>query len=106
MKYFKSDKEFNLYLDRLNSLLKYDFEWQYTQARKDHKDMFDVEIKEGENYFKRPYGASYDAVLKLSRLSMERLLYAVFAGNCNLEYLSDKLIRKQAEDIRKALNGM
>lgn len=107
MKYYKSDAEFNVDVKRLNALIRRDSsQWQYTQARKDHEDFFGVEIKIGESYFKRQYGAAYDDVLKLSRLSMERLLFAVFAGNSHLEYSSDQLLQKQRAELRKALEGL
>ena len=100
MRYFESEAEFKLYVDRLNALISHDYShWQSTEARKKHVDMHGVQIQEGEIYFKRQYGTAYDDVLKLSRLSMERLLFALFVSNYNLESFADKMIDQQ----RKAL---
>ena len=65
--------------------------WKPTKARKNHEDAFGDEIQEGEMYFKRQYYQAWDSVLKLSRRSMDKLLFAVYGGNTDLEKFCEKL---------------
>jgi len=70
--------------------------WQETTARTSHEDLFGRDIKTGEIYYNRNAGAAYDDIIKISRLSMARLVY-VFSycnfANLDLEFFDDVLRR-------------
>jgi hypothetical protein len=85
-------------LGRFNALFGGWNEWRPTSARKEHQDLFGEVICDGEIYYKRQMGPAWDDVIKLSRLSMERLLYAVFYGNSRLENIAARI--EQAEQSR------
>ena len=95
-----SEEDFEKYLGRLNALTSEYTPWQHTKARKEHEDEFGDIIKEGEIYFKRSYGGGYDAVLKLSRRSMEILIDCVFNDNFFLESIADKIKEARWERLK------
>ena len=74
---FESAEEFWRHLEVLNALMDPHFQWAQTQAAKDHVDDFGEDIRSGELYYRRPTVGSFNTHSKLSRRSMERLLYAV-----------------------------
>jgi len=78
--------------------------WQETKARKEHVDLFGDLIRPGEYYFKRSTGSGFVEVVKLSQASMDRVLYALFAGNLRLQRIAEYLIQEQLNKMRDALN--
>ena len=78
--------------------------WQETKARKEHVDLFGEAIRPGKYYFKRSTGPGFHVVVKLSQASMNRVLYALFAGNLRLQRLAQYLIQEQLSKMREALN--
>jgi hypothetical protein len=95
-------EEFDDMLDKLNALNPSAFPWQRTNARKEHKDLFGEAIRDGEVYFKRQVGAGWGDDIKLSRLSMERMLYALFGLNPGLEGLAEEIYKARREARREA----
>jgi hypothetical protein len=57
---------------------------------------------QGEVYFKRQIGPAWDEMIKLSRLSMERLLFAFFNANSGLEKLAEQLNEERLARWREA----
>ena len=106
MDYFRSEEEFHKQLNRLNALGNPYFSWSTTQARKDHIDEFGDNIDTNDMYYKRSLGGSFDNVIKLSRDSMEKLLYCVFSGGGALEALGDLALERQEQQMRDALETM
>jgi hypothetical protein len=94
--------EFDDMLDKLNALNPSAFPWQRTKARKEHKDLFEERIRDGEVYFKRQVGAAWGDDIKLSRLSMERMLYALFSLNPDLERLAEEVIEARLKERQEA----
>ena len=99
---FESDESFWKAYRRLNALSGDWGGWQVTAARKEHEDLFGDQIKVGENYFKKQYGAAYSSVLKLSRSSMERVLFAVVESSPYMSRLGDRLLEREMEEMREA----
>ncbi len=93
------DKVFNDYLRKLNALYSMYDRWEHTVARKDHDDEFGAHIKPREIYFKRQYGAAWDEVLKLSRRSMEMMIFWIFNGNFGLEESCQKVVDEERRYI-------
>ena len=89
-------------VEKLNALNHPTFPWQWTQARKEHEDLFGETIQDGETYFKREIGAAWDSVIKLSRLSMERLLYALFSANLGLQEVGEEIAQQRQEELLEA----
>lgn len=96
-----SDDELQAYVKLLNTLYYPSDEWRLVRARKDHDDLFGDQISEGEFYYKREYGAAWDDVIKVSRRSMDALMYCLFCGNLELERLTKDLERQRQEEIHK-----
>jgi hypothetical protein len=78
--------------------------WQESKAQKEHIDMFGETVHRGQYYFKRTIGPGFHNVLKLSQVSMDRLLHAVFADNKQLQFIAEQFQEKQLEDMRTLLN--
>jgi hypothetical protein len=95
-------EEFDDMLDKLNALNPSAFPWQRTKARKEHEDLFGETIRDGEIYIKRQVGAGWGDDIKLSRLSMERMLYALFPANPSLEGLAEEVIEARLKERQKA----
>lgn len=92
--YYRED-EFALMVRRLNTFYGPYDQWRATTARKKHRDLYGRLIKSGEVYYKRQIGPAWDAQLKLSQLSLARLLYALFAGNPELERVADRAVERE-----------
>src|SRR5437588_2526362 len=76
-----SDKQLDELVEQLNALFPRHSAWEHTRAAKAHEDHFGARISPGDMYFKRQAGAGYHEVVKLSRLSMDRLIFALRCGN-------------------------
>jgi hypothetical protein len=100
-RYF-SDEEFREMVEKLNALTPFAFPWQPTTARKAHEDHFGEAIQDGEVYFKRQVGAGWSDAIKLSRLSMERMLDALFSANPGLEGIAERIHEARQEEMREA----
>ena len=78
--------------------------WQETKARKEHVDLFGEKIYPGQYYFKRTLGPSFHNVVKLSQKSLDRVLFALFAGNTKLRHIAEYLQERQLEEMREAFS--
>jgi len=88
-----NENQFAEKIELLNTLLNPYMQWQSVVARKDHKDLFGVTIKQYEVYFKRIHGQAYGDVIKISRESMDKIVYVLLDGDFRLQELS-KTMRK------------
>ncbi len=99
-----SQTELRDLVDALNALHPPFDQWKYTNSRKGHEDEFGAIIQNGDVYFKREHGG-YDQALKLSRDSMEKLVFCIFDGNLGLLAMCKRLVEEYqeavAEDHRK-----
>lgn len=90
-----TDEKFDEYLKYLNHLNDEYFPWQMTTARKAHIDEYGIPITKGEIYYTKPYNQNFRNLLKLSRQSMDQILFLIVEGNHKLQ-----LIGKQFEKIQ------
>jgi hypothetical protein len=105
--YFESTEKFWDALRQFNVLYGgFLFEWKPTTARKEHEDLFNVRVEPGDTYFRKDVaGLSYDSALKLSRPSMEKLLYAVIGVNPSLGTDLQELLDQKMKDMSQRLSG-
>ena len=79
------------------------FVWRAIVARKEHEDEFGVVVKNGETYYKRQYGNAFDGVDKLSRQSMERLIFLLFDGNFQLQKWCEAMLKEKERLYKESL---
>lgn len=101
-----SDEELSKKVNLFNSLYYPDYNtWQLTKARKEHCDEFGDSIDEGEYYYKYQHGPAFDDVIKLSRSSIEKIIFLIFDGNLVLQrycdQITDKMIKRLCEEHKK-----
>lgn len=101
-----SENEISAKIRKLNACYQQDFQWQDRRAQKDHIDLFDRKIKEGEHYFRLSMGGHYSNDLKLSKNSMERFLFAVFAAGPAWEDHVEKIINERMQKVRKIMDSL
>jgi hypothetical protein len=100
------EKSFREDLQRLNALCGPVWHWEPTKARKEHTDNFDAPIRRGETYFKKTCGVGYGDDIKLSRTSMETVLFAVIGSNPFLQMAADRLVESEARERAAAANNI
>jgi hypothetical protein len=74
--YFEGER-LNAYVDALNYLYPAGG-WESSRAAKDHLDLFGDKIEDRDFYFKLKVGQAFHDVIKISRRSMDCLLFALF----------------------------
>lgn len=92
--------EFQAHLRLLNALYHPTDSWQVTTARKDHTDLFGQPIPNGAVYFRKHTGPGWGDVIRLSRLSMDHLLYLLFGVNPQGREIAVQLERLQEDWIK------
>lgn len=87
----------NFQIDLLNALYPKYSKWQIRKAQKDHIDLFEKEIKDGEYYYRLDSGIGLSYDIKLSIDSMHKFLFALFEYNEDLSNYAhqQELIRIQ-----------
>jgi len=100
------DETFELAVARINALGNEYQPWKVTQARKNHTDEFGQVIETGEDYYKKSSGPAFDDDVKLSKKSMDDFAYLFFLNTPSLINLADKVINKQKEELRKAMESL
>jgi hypothetical protein len=69
--------------------------WRAVVARKDHIDFFGHPIQTGERHYLRTLGPDVVSVERLTALSMDRILWAVFGENSYLVKLCTSTIESR-----------
>lgn len=100
---FTDEAEFRAAFKRLTALQGQWPAWEAPEARKEHEDAFGVTIKRGETYFKKQVGSPFADPVKLSRSSMEKLLYIFVATSPQMEAMADLLIQEQEAHLRAVM---
>ncbi|MEJ2214824.1 MAG: hypothetical protein P8Y20_12405 [Gammaproteobacteria bacterium] len=98
------DTELFEYLKSINSLLGSKDEFKQTTAKKEQTDILGIKISYGETFYKRNINQAYVTDIKLSRVTMERLLYAFFENNHRIKKLADKLYENEIQELLNKLN--
>lgn len=93
-------EEFSSLLRLLNAYDPY-FPWVPTEARKEHRDPFGEQIAEGEVYFCKTVGVGWGDYVKLSRLSMQRLIYLTLGTTRGLREIATTLLEAQEQRQRQ-----
>jgi hypothetical protein len=99
-KWYYTDEELNRLMPKLNALNPQPMGWQAKLANKPHRDDFGERVKTGETFYQRQIGPAPGDVIRLSKLSMARFLYAVFTSNPVLSSLTENM--PQAKERRNA----
>lgn len=92
--------EFQFYLRLFNALYHPSDLWQATTARKNHVDLFGQPIRNGAIHYRKHVGPGWGDVVRLSRPSMDRLLYVLFGANLQGQEIVTQLV-KFLEDWRR-----
>lgn len=97
-----SDEELSKRVNWLNALYFSDwYLWRLTRANKEHNDEFDNKVNEGEYYYKRENGPAFDDIQKLSRASMEKMIYVIFDGNPALEKFCEQIVEEKEQKLHE-----
>lgn len=76
-------------------------------ARREHTDVFGESTALGEDYYSRETGPDWSDVIKVSSLSMERLLYVVVGNHPRMAKLADTLrTLSQKKQRRRSMHGL
>tara|TARA_B100001059_G_scaffold92424_1_gene91508 strand:- start:409 stop:987 length:579 start_codon:yes stop_codon:yes gene_type:complete len=100
-----TNKDLNKILDRFNSFLRLQDQFQYRSARKNHIDYFGDKIFDGDDYLTRTEYGNYYPV-KLSRRSMYKFANLIFTNIPEMKQIADKKIKKEFEEDRKLMNKL
>ena len=101
-----SEKELHEMVNRINAFASDYSPWKFTQARKEHEDLFGEVIKPGEHYFKYARGPAFDDVIKLSALSMEKLCFALFESAVFLKSIADQILEQRQKRMFDAMRKL
>lgn len=101
-----NEQDFKDKLEKLNAFMDPLVQWEPTKARKEHIDEFNRTINIGETYYKRKYAFNFNHITKLSRKSMDSLLFMMFEGNPHLEYMAEDAIKEMTKYKKKAVNKL
>ncbi len=99
--WYYTDEELNRLMPKLNVLNPRPMGWQAKLANTPHRDDFGERIQAGETFYQRQIGPAPGDVIRLSKLSMARFLYAVFTSNPVLSSLTEKLPEGKKREDRK-----
>ena len=103
---YYSEKELHEMVNRINAFASEYSPWKFTQARKEHQDLFGQVIKPGEHYFKYERGPAFDDVVKLSALSMEKLCFALFESAVLLKPIADQLLEQRQKRMFEVMSKL
>ena len=90
----------------LNTCYNLPFQWESRRAQKEHKDMFDVGINDGDYYFRLRIDNSFSNDLKLSYKSMERFLYAIFIPYPNWEKQANEILGERMDKLKNIIEKL
>jgi hypothetical protein len=101
-----SNKEIAGLIEKLNACYPVPVQWTYKRAIKDHTDLFDKKIREGEPYYRLSMGDSHGHDIKLSYHSMELFLFVLFVPGPYWEKDVDKAIDGRFEQVRRIMDKL
>jgi hypothetical protein len=101
-----SDSEREDLINKLNTCYNQYSQWERRKAQKMHTDIFGVEIREGDYYYRIHLDADFKSDLKLSINSMDKFLYAIFAPFPNWEGVAEDLIKERFEKTRELIDNL
>jgi hypothetical protein len=101
-----SNKEIAGLIEKLNACYPVPAQWTYKRAIKDHTDLFDKKICEGDYYYRRSMGGGRRHDIKLSYQSMERFLFILFVPGPYWEKDVDRTIDGRFEQVRRIMDNL
>jgi hypothetical protein len=101
-----SVKEIASLIKKLNACYPVPVQWTDRKAIKDHTDLFDKKIREGEPYYRLSMGGSHGRDIKLSYPSMERFLFILFVPEPYWKKDVEKTIDDQFEQVRRIMDDL
>ncbi|MFZ1985329.1 MAG: hypothetical protein WAU91_13005 [Desulfatitalea sp.] len=91
---------------KLNACNPVQFQWSHTRAINDYTDLFEDRIGAGEHYYRLRMGGSHSNDIKLSRRSMERFLFTLFAPGPHWEKDVDRVIDDRMDQARRIIDKL
>jgi hypothetical protein len=101
-----SNNEITRLIKKLNACYPLPVQWTCKRAIKDHTDLFDKKISEGEYYYRLSINESRAHDIKLSHQSMERFLFILFVPGPYWEKDVDKAISDSFEKVRRIMDNL
>lgn len=101
-----SNKEITALIAKLNACYPVPVQWACKRAIRDHTDLFDKKIHEGEYYYRLSMGDGHRHNIKLSYQSMERFLFILFSPGPYWEKDVDKALDDRFEQVRRIINNL
>jgi hypothetical protein len=99
-----SDENMGSLIKKLNTCYQFS-QWEERKAQKMHTDIFGVKIKEGDYYYRMHLDSDFSSDLKLSIISMDRFLYAIFAPFPNWEKEAEESLAERSNKIREIIDN-
>ena len=103
---FLTDEQIDAQIRKLNECNSPYRQWVHRKAQKNHIDLFGMEIKEGDYYYRLNIDSSYSNDLKLSCMNMDKFLYALFAPYPSWELDAENSIKKRFDNAREIINKL
>lgn len=100
---FDTEEQFKIAFDLFRELSP-GVPWKATRASKDHVDDFGDKIKRGEVHYTRYYPPAFHNVERLSRKSMEAVLYVLFRNNLEIKTFAEALREHRLDKERQSLH--
>ena len=96
---FESDEHFWLDFKKFNALYP-GWNWSSPAAQKSHTDLFGDSIDVGDVYFSKAYGVGWHEKIKLSRASMEKIMYVAMVTCPIVEQVAEQRAKKMDDEIQ------
>ena len=93
-------------MTKLNACNPLDSQWSHSRAMYEYTDLFDDTIIAGEQYYRLAMGGSRNNDVKLSRRSMERFLFALFAPGPQWEKEAEQTIDDRMDKARRIIDQL
>lgn len=106
MNEYLSNEQINSLIRKLNACYPDYFQWAQKKAQKKHIDMFGQQINDGDHYYRAKTDNNYSNDLKLTKSSMERMLYAIFANAPEWGKQAEEKISAKQNEIRDIIEKL
>lgn len=93
-------------MTKLNACNPLDSQWSYSRAMYEYTDLFDDTIRAGEHYYRLAMSGSRSNDVKLSRRSMERFLFALFAPGPHWEKEAEQAVDDMMDKARRIIDQL
>jgi len=101
-----TDEQFNKYFSYLQVMSDDYTQWSTSKARKEHIDSFGIKIEKNEVYYKRQLRQSFSSVIKLSKKSMQNILFMLVEDNILLQNIGEDLLKHRKKLLEEATSSI